>query len=258
MNMEVNNVIATKSEGIGKLVINRPPYNVMDIRTSEEINAALENFDSDKEVKVVILTGSGNRYFSAGADVGDHLGANIPKMTRVATTLFNLLRDLGKPIIAVVNGTALGGGCELVAACDLAIASEKAKFGQPEIKLATFPGTAGLLYPRMLGMKRAMEIILTGDTIDAREAERIGLVNKVVGEEELEKASFEFAQRFLDKSTFILGLAKKAIYETWDIPDFEKAWNISKEWALKITESEDGVEGLTAFREKRKPVWKNR
>lgn len=256
--MEFRNVLVKKEEGTGKLIINRPPYNVMDIVTSSEINEVLEEFDKDPEVKVVIITGSGNRYFSAGADVGDHLGENIPKMTEMATKLFNLLRELSKPVIAVVNGTALGGGCELVAACDVAIASEKAKFGQPEIKLATFPGVAGILYPRMLGIKKAMEIILTGDSIDAREAERIGLVNKVVPEEALETEAMKFAQRFIEKSTYALGLAKKAIYETWDVPEFKRAWKVSKEWALKITLSEDGIEGLTAFREKRKPVWKNR
>ncbi|MCL0091971.1 enoyl-CoA hydratase-related protein, partial [Dehalococcoidales bacterium] len=158
----------------------------------------------------------------------------------------------------VVNGVALGGGCELVAGCDMAIASDKAKFGQPEIKLGVNPPPASVLFPKIIGMKKALELILTGDSIDAWEAQRIGLVNKVVPHEELDQAAEEFANRLLEKSGYILKLTREAFYKVSEISDYEKALDFINCRSRRIMESEDAVEGLTSFLEKRKPVWKNR
>ncbi|MCL0084218.1 enoyl-CoA hydratase-related protein [Dehalococcoidia bacterium] len=152
----------------------------------------------------------------------------------------------------------MGGGCELVAGCDMAIASEKAQFGQPEIKLGVNPPPASVLFPRLIGMKKALELILTGDPIDAGEAQRIGLVNKVVPHEELDQAAEEFVKRLLEKSGYILKLTRGVIYEVSEISDYEKALDLLTYRSRKIMESEDAVEGLTSFIEKRKPVWKNR
>lgn len=256
--MSYQDIILQKEGERAKVVINRPPVNVMSLNTVMELDQALRELSEDEKVKVILLRGSGDRAFSAGVEVKDHLGEKMPQMLEVFGQLFKTLRRVAQPVIAVVNGVALGGGCEVVAGCDLAIASEKAQFGQPEIKLGVNPPPASVLLPRLLGMKRALELILTGDSIDAREAERIGLVNKVVPHEELDRVAEEFAGRFLEKSRHILKLSKQAIYQVSELSDFEQALDMINHLSRKIMESEDAIEGLTSFLEKRKPVWKNR
>ncbi|MDP6500907.1 MAG: enoyl-CoA hydratase/isomerase family protein, partial [Dehalococcoidales bacterium] len=184
--MEFNNITLEKQEGITKLTIDRPPVNVMNLETIEEISTALEELAKDEETKVLLIRGAGSRAFCAGVEVKDHVGDMVPTMMTAFEKLFRLLRGLGKPSIAVVNGVALGGGCELVAGCDMAIAVEQAQFGQPEVKLGGLAPAAAALFPRIMGQKKAFELILLGENIDAAEAERIGLVNKVVLEEELD------------------------------------------------------------------------
>ena len=256
--MEYREIILLKQGEIARITINRPPVNVMTLNTITELNQALKGLREDPEVKVVLIRGNGERAFSAGVEVGDHLGEKLPLMLEEFGRLFKSLRNAGKPVVAVVNGIALGGGCELVAGCDMAIASEKAQFGQPEIKLGVNPPPASVLFPRIIGMKKALELILTGDSIDAWEAQRIGLVNKVVPHEELDQAAEEFAGRLVGKSGYILKLTREAIYEVSEISDYEKALDLMTYRSRKIMESEDAVEGLTSFIEKRKPVWKNR
>ncbi|MCL0069167.1 enoyl-CoA hydratase/isomerase family protein [Dehalococcoidia bacterium] len=256
--MEYREIILLKQGEMARITIDRPPVNVMTLNTIVELNQALGGLREDAEVKVVIIRGSGERAFSAGVEVADHLGEKLPLMLEEFGRLFKSLRNVGKPVVAAVNGVALGGGCELVAGCDVAIASEKAQFGQPEIKLGVNPPPASVLFPRLIGMKKALELILTGDPIDAWEAQRIGLVNKVVPHEELDQAAEEFAGRLLEKSGYILKLTRGAIYEVSEISDYEKALDLMTYRSRKIMESEDAVEGLTSFVEKRKPVWKNR
>ncbi|MCL0093649.1 enoyl-CoA hydratase/isomerase family protein [Dehalococcoidia bacterium] len=256
--MEYREIILLKQGEMARITIDRPPVNVMTLNTIAELNQALEGLREDPEVKVVIIRGNGERAFSAGVEVADHLGEKLPLMLEEFGRLFKSLRNVGKPVVAAVNGVALGGGCELVAGCDVAIASEKAQFGQPEIKLGVNPPPASVLFPRLIGMKKALELILTGDSIDAWEAQRIGLVNKVVPHEELDQAAEEFVKRLLGKSGYILKLTRGAIYEVSEISDYEKALDLMNCRSRKIMESEDAVEGLTSFLEKRKPVWKNR
>jgi enoyl-CoA hydratase/carnithine racemase len=168
------------------------------------------------------------------------------------------LKSLGKPSIAVVNGVALGGGCELVAGCDMAIACEKAKFGQPEIALGGLAPAAAALFPRIIGEKKAFEMVILGETIGAAEAERIGLVNKVVQDEELDKVAEEFARKFLEKSSLSVKLCREAFYQCADIAEFEGAMQRATELGIHTWETGDGQEGLKSFLEKRKPVWKNK
>ncbi|MEA3442399.1 MAG: enoyl-CoA hydratase/isomerase family protein [Chloroflexota bacterium] len=255
--MEYQDIKLEKGRGIAKIIINRPPLNVLSLNTIKEMNAALRKLKEDSEVKVVVIRGSGDRAFCAGVDVKDHLGDKLPLMLEEFGQLFKSLREVGKPTIAVVNGVALGGGCEVVAGCDVAIASEKAQLGQPEIKLGVNPPPASVIFPRTVGMKKAFELILTGDTVDAQEAQRIGLVNKVVPDGELDRAADEFVGRFLDKSGYILGMTREAIYTVREIGDFDKAMDMMTYLSRGIMESEDAVEGLTSFLEKRKPVWRN-
>ncbi len=256
--MEFQNISLEVKEGIAKLIIDRPPVNVMNWETLVEINAALEEVQKDDEAKVLLIRGSGNKAFSAGVEVKDHLGERMPKMMREFDRTFRLLRGLGKPSIAVVNGVALGGGFELVAGCDMAVASEKAQLGQPEIKLGGLAPAAASLLPRIIGEKKAFELILLGENISAGEAERIGLVNKVVPEEALDRTAEELARKFLDKSSLSLRLVRDTFYQCAGTADFESAMQIGTEQGIKIWDTEDAQEGLTSVLEKRAPIWKNK
>lgn len=256
--MEFRNITLEKKEGIAKLTINHPPVNVMNYETLMEINSALEELGKDEETKVLLIRGSGSRAFCAGVEVRDHIGEMMPRMMREFDRMFRLLRSLGKPSIAVVNGVALGGGCELIAGCDMAIASEKAELGQPEIKLGGLAPAAAALFPRIMGEKKAFELILLGENISAKEAERIGLVNKVVSEEELDTTAEELARRFMEKSSLSLNLVRDALYQCADTAEFDKAVQKGTELGIKTWETEDGQEGLKSFLEKRKPIWRNK
>ena len=256
--MEYKNIILDKKDGIARLTINRPPVNVVNREAIAEINNALEDVKNDDSIKVLLLRGSGNKAFCAGVEVKDHVGEAMPKMMREFGKIFSTLRSLGKPSIAAVNGVALGGGCELVAGCDLAIASEKAKFGQPEIILGGLAPVAAAILPRLLGEKKAFEMVLLGESIGAAEAERIGLVNKVVTEEELDKTADEFARKFLEKSSLSVKLCREAFYQSSDIAEFEEALERATTLGIRTWDTEDGQEGLKSFMEKKKPVWKNK
>ncbi len=256
--MEFKNITMEKKKGIAKLTINRPPVNIINHATLVEINTALEELRRDEETKVLLIRGSGDRAFSAGVEVKEHLGQMVPKMMREFGRVFTLLRSLGKPSIAVVNGVALGGGCELVAGCDMAIASEKAQFAQPEIKLGGLAPAAASLFPRIMGEKKAFELILLGENISAQEAERIGLVNRVVAADELDKAAEELAGKFLEKTSLGVKVCRDAFYQCADTAEFEEAMRKGVELGIKTWETEDSQEGLKAFLEKRAPVWKNK
>jgi enoyl-CoA hydratase/carnithine racemase len=256
--MVYKNIILENADGITKLTINRPPVNVVNYEAISEINAALEGLKSDEATKVLLIRGAGNKAFCAGVEVKDHIGDAMPLMMREFGRIFILLKRLGKPSIAVVNGVALGGGCEFVAGCDMAIASDKAKFGQPEIILGGLAPIAAALLPRLMGEKKAFEMVLTGESINAQEAQRIGLVNKVVPEEELDKAAEEMARKFLDKSGLSVKIVRDIFYQCTGIADSERALERATELGIQSWETEDGQEGLKAFLEKRKPVWKNK
>lgn len=253
--MNFENILLEKKDGVAKIIINRPPLNILNIETVTEMNEALAELRTDDGVKVVVITAAGDRAFSAGVEVKDHLGDKLPKMVEVFNKLFISLIEVDKPTIAVVNGVALGGGCEVVAGCDMAIASEKAQFGQPEIKLGIYPPPASVLFPRLMGRQKAFELILSGDSINAKEAERIGLINKVVPEAEFEKAVNEFVNRFVVNSGLALSQARRALYRNFDL-EFHQAMEITGIDSTAVMAGENGVEGLTAFVEKRKPVWK--
>jgi len=253
--MNFENILLEKKEGVAKIIINRPPLNILNIEIITEMNQALAELKMDDEVKVVVITAAGNKAFSAGVEVKDHLGDKLPKMVEVFNKLFISLIEVDKPTIAIVNGVALGGGCEVVLGCDMAIASEKAQLGQPEIKLGIYPPPASVLLPRLIGRSKAFEIILSGDSIDAKEAERIGLINKAVPEEELEKAADEFIKRFTTNSGLALSQARRALYRNFDL-ELNRAFEVTGFDSTLVMAGENGVEGLTAFVEKRKPVWK--
>jgi len=255
--MEYKNIILEKKDGITKLVVNRPPVNVINFETLNEMNMALTELAKDNETKVLLIRGSGSKAFCAGIEVKDHVGDMMPKMMREFGKMFRLLRGLGKPSIAVVNGIALGGGCEIIAGCDMAVASEKAMLGQPEVQLGGLAPAAAALFPRIMGEKKAFELIVLGDSIPAKEAERIGLVNKVVADEELDKAAEELAAKFLKKSGLSVKLVRDAVYQCSNIPELDKALDKATELGINSWSTGDGQEGLKSYLEKRPPNWKN-
>lgn len=258
MSKEFNNIIYKVEDGVAKITINRPPLNVLNRETIQDIIAALENADIDKNVYMVVITGAGDRAFSAGVDVSAHLPNKIDKTLDQFHNMFHLLADLRKPTIAVVNGFALGGGCELAIACDMVIASDKAQFGQPEIKVGAIATVAAALLPKLIGRKQALELIFTGDTINAAEAQKIGLVNKVFPPEKLADATNELINKLKEMSPIVLQLVRRAIYQGID-SDFKKALDgVTDIYLKQLIRTKDAVEGLKAFLEKREPKWKGK
>jgi cyclohexa-1,5-dienecarbonyl-CoA hydratase len=252
------NLTHESAEGVAKIIINRPPLNVLNIETLMELNIALEKTRDDSEVKVVVIKGVGERAFSAGLDIKDHFPERIETALNVFNKTFTLLASMDKPTIAAVQGLALGGGCELACGCDLIVASEKAQFGQPEITVGAIPSVATVLLPRLVGRKKAFELILTGEVIDAAEAKRIGLVNHVVAPDKLEEKTMGLASKLRDKSPVVVKLTRMALYQSMDL-DFKKALDSVTDIYLNLLmKTEDAVEGLKAFLEKRKPQWKGK
>ena len=258
MNSVFKNIFYETSDGVARITINRPPLNVLNTETTEEMVRALESANEDDTVMVVVITGSGDRAFCAGVDIKDHLPEKIDKTLGLFHKLFHVLADLQKPTVAVVNGFALGGGCELVIACDLAIASETAQFGQPEIKVGAIPTVAAALLPKLIWRKKAFELMFTGDSISAREAQQIGLVNRAVPPDKLVDATNELVSKLKEMSPVVLKLLRQAVYQGLHL-DFKQALDeVTNIYLNRLIRTEDAVEGLKAFLEKRKPVWKGK
>jgi len=255
---DFKNIIYESVNGVARITINRPPLNILNAETIGEIISALKNAQSDKNISIIVISGAGDRTFSAGVDIKEHLPDKIDATLETFHKMFHLLADVNKPIIAVVSGMALGGGCELALASDIIIASEKAQFGQPEISVGAIPTVATVLLPKLIGRKKAFELIFTGDTIDAQEAKEIGLVIKVVPADKLTEATDEMAKKLKEKSPIVLKLVRKAVYQGLD-REFKKALDgITDIYLNELIKTEDAVEGLKAFLEKRKPQWKNK
>lgn len=242
--------------GLGTITLNRPPVNILNIAMMEEINDVLKSWQGMKDLKVVLFNAEG-KCFSAGVDVGEHMGDLAPKMIEVFHGMFRLMDTLGIPTIASVYSSCLGGGCELAVFCDLVVASEGAKFGQPEIQVGVFPPIAAQIMPRIMGRKAAMDLILSGKIISAEEAKAVGLVNIVVAEDELGTATADFVKPYLKMSAEILRRTKKAIMAGLR-DDLEPSLRIIEDIYLnELMKTTDAQEGLKAFLEKRKPEWKN-
>ncbi len=249
-------ILTEFKEGVATLTLNRPPLNVLNIEMMEEINTYLEELKKEKALKLLTLQAVG-KAFSAGVDVGEHLGDLVYKMIEVFHKMFHLMDDLKVPSIAVVNGSALGGGCELALYCDMVLATEKSKFGQPEIQVGVFPPIAALIFPRIVGRKKAMELILSGETISAQEALNLGLINKVVPEASFQEEVNGFIEKFKKLSGIVLRLAKEATLAGLNDDPGKGLKAIEKIYLEELMKSHDALEGLKAFLEKRKPIWKD-
>jgi cyclohexa-1,5-dienecarbonyl-CoA hydratase len=254
--MEYKNIIVEEKEGIGRITLNRPPLNILNIEMMKEINNALKSFHGEN-LKALVLN-SKCKAFSAGVDISDHTQEKVGEMIEVFHEIFSNMLAIKAPIVALVNGAALGGGCEVATFCDIVIASEKSKFGQPEVMVGVFPPIAAAIFPRIIGHKKGLELLLTGATILAPEAKEIGLVNHVLPVESFEEVSEKFLKESLaDKSAVVLQLTKRAFIEGAKGPYTEAIKVIEKIYLDELMKTKDANEGLTAFLEKRKPVWKN-
>jgi cyclohexa-1,5-dienecarbonyl-CoA hydratase len=243
-------------DGLGTITLNRQPLNVLNIAMMEEINGVLGEWQGKKDLKAVLFNAKG-KCFSAGVDVGEHMGDLAPKMIEAFHRIFRLMDRLGIPTIASVHNSCLGGGCELAIFCDLVLAGEGAKFGQPEIQVGVFPPIAAQIMPRIMGRKAAMDLILSGRIISASEALQLGLINKVVKDEELEKETEAFVKPYLRLSAEVLRQCKSAITAGL-MDDLEPSLKRIEDIYLNgLMKTHDAQEGLKAFLEKRKPEWRN-
>jgi cyclohexa-1,5-dienecarbonyl-CoA hydratase len=244
-------------DGVATLTLNRPPVNILNIEMMEEINTYLDGLKAETSLKLLVIQAIG-KAFSAGVDVGEHLGDLVYKMIEVFHKMFHMMDDIKVPSIAVVNGSALGGGCELALYCDMVIATEKSKFGQPEIQVGVFPPIAALIFPRVIGRKKAMELVLSGDTISSQEALAMGLINRVVPEASLHDEVNGFVEKFRKLSGIVLKLTKEATLAGLN-DDMNKGLKaIEKIYLDRLMKTDDAAEGLKAFLEKRKPTWKDK
>jgi enoyl-CoA hydratase len=235
--------------------------NALSRKVMNELTWALREADDDARIRVVILTGAGDKAFVAGADIGemrDLPAAQARAFAEVGHTLGDQIENMSKPVIAAVNGFALGGGCELALACDFIYASSKAKFGQPEVNLGLMPGFGGTQrLPRRVGIGRAMELILTGDVIAADEALRIGLVNKVVAPEELLAEAKKCAEKIAQKAPLAVAYSKRAVRRSQELA-LGAANELETDLFGLLFSTADQKEGTSAFLEKRPPKFEGK
>ena len=260
--MAFDNLLIERDNAVAIVTINRPKVlNALDIATLDDLRRAVLELKRDDGVRTIVITGSGDKSFVAGADINEFL-ANSPTSGRdqalAGQHVFDLIENLGKPVIAAVNGYALGGGCELAMACTLRLAADTAKFGQPEINLGLVPGYGGTQrLPRLVGKGKAMELILTGTPIAAAEAERIGLVNRVVPAAELMTEAKKLASALAAQAPLATAYTIHAINHGVEMPFAQACAYEATLFGLAFA-TEDMREGTRAFLEKRKPVFRGK
>ena len=252
-----DNVLYEKKGAIAYVTLNRPKVlNALNKATIAELTEVFEDARDDAAVRGVILTGAGDRSFAAGADIGEMVAdtpAEAEAKTRQGQRLTTLIENLGKPVVAAVNGFALGGGCELAMACTIRIAVEAARFGQPEVNIGIIPGYGGTQrLPRLVGKGRALQLILTGEMIDSQEAHRIGLVNEIVPNADLISRAEAILNRIDANAPVAVKLAIEAANRGLDL-SLAEGLNIEATLFAQCVATVDMKEGVAAFREKRKP-----
>jgi enoyl-CoA hydratase len=258
--MEYENVLFDVEDGVGLLQFNRPKaLNALNSRTLDEVNAVIDKVRGDENIRVLVLTGAGDRAFVAGADITEFQSMNPLKAKQLAEKgqgIFAKLENLPKPVIACVNGFALGGGCELAMSCDFIYASEKAKFGQPEINLGLIPGFGGTQrLARLIGRAKAKELCMTGEMINAQQARELGLVCKVFPAEQLREETMKAAKEMATKGQIALNFMKHVIDRGMNM-DLDNGCALEAEAFGLCFASQDVKEGVSAFLEKRKPHFK--
>ena len=256
---EFQNIKFQIDDRVARITLARPPLNILNIAMMREIGGAVNACAPKRDLAAIVFDSApGTRVFSAGVAVEEHVPETAYQMLEAFHAIFRSLLQIAKPSIAVVDGPALGGGCELVAACDIVIASDRARFGQPEIKLGVFPPVAAILLPRIIGEKHARELLLTGDMIEASEAQRLGLVNHLVRAGELEQKTESMLAKLRELSASALTLTRTAL-DLGSRPGFESILEeVENLYLLELMKIEDAQEGVQAFTEKRKAEWRHR
>ncbi|MEA2691458.1 MAG: cyclohexa,5-dienecarbonyl-CoA hydratase [Acidobacteriota bacterium] len=251
-------VLLERTGRTATLTLNRPPLHILDLATLARLNELIGRLAVDPDLQVVVLRGAGERAFSAGVSVQDHTPDKVREMLDGLHGAIRGLRDLPAVAVAAVQGHCLGGGMELALGCDLVLATDDARFGQPEIELGCYPPAAAALYPRLLGTARTLELLLSGRTLSCEEAERLGLVTWRVEAGGLDLGIARVLADLTAKSAAVTRLTKRAVSAGRDLP-FDAAIEETEQIYLQdLCATADMEEGLTAFLEKRKPVWQHR
>ncbi len=241
-------------ERVATIIINHPPVNALSNQVMQDLDEAVAEVETNEEVWVVVIAGAGEKAFVAGADIRQFPGLDASsgeKLAAYGQKVFRRIERLNKPVIAAIDGFALGGGCELALACDIRLATGKSKLGQPEVNLGIIPGYGGTQrLARLVGLGKAKELIFTGDMIDAREAHRIGLVEVVVEEGSVLDAAYKLAEKIIAKGPLAVAASKKAIDQGWDL-SIDEGLALEAKLFGEMCETEDQKEGAKAFLEKR-------
>lgn len=259
--MDYKFILLEKKDHIATVTVNKPKIlNAIDLPTILELQAAFNDVKNDPNIRVLVITGAGEKAFIAGGDIADLNSRDAVRHRNEFASLihqtFNILAEMEKPVIAAINGYALGGGTELLLACDIRIASDNAKFGVPEINLGIFPGAGGTQrLSRQIPLCKAKELLFTGDMISAEEAERLGLINKVVPQNKLKEAVNEMAQKLASKAPISLGLLKTVVNKGVNT-DLTAGLELEKNMVSLTLDTKDAHEGMRAFLEKRKAEFK--
>jgi enoyl-CoA hydratase/carnithine racemase len=258
--MENAPILLDKKDNIGFITLNRPEVrNTFNVRFARELNDALKNLDQDEAVRVIVIRAAGN-HFSTGIELTefkDKTCKEYREFIKLMDEHNHTIARMKKPVIASVKGLAIANGAGLVFACDLAVATEDAKFGTTAINVGLICLGPAAPLARLVGRRKTLEMVLTGDIISASEAEKLGLVNKVVPAEKLEETTLELAEKLADKSPLALQTGKTGIYAMSDLP-YHQGLDYLSELFAALCSTEDALEGVRAFQEKRKPVWKER
>ena len=242
---------------VASIVLNRPPLNIIDLQMLDELNAVWTEVE-DLKAQVVVISGAGERAFSAGVDVADHEPGKIEIVLEKFHRIILRMRRADCISIAAIHGYALGGGAELAMICDLVVAADNTQIGQPEIGLGCYPPVAVSYLPGAIGFHKASEMVLIGEPVSATDAERLGIINKVVPRERMTETVDAYVDKLLTKSSVVLALTKRALLEGAG-RHFEDALDRAHELYVRdLTRTEDMREGMAAFLEKRPPAWKNR
>lgn len=242
---------------VARLTLDRPDHNLLNERMLTEIAAGINTLGERSTIKLIILDSAG-KAFCGGIELGEYTQRRVFQLLDAFHNAFSAMLDTAKPVLVVVNGAAFGGGAELAALGDLVIATPKARFAQPEIRLGVFPPLAAAILPYILGPKQALELVLTGEAMSAERARELGLVNWLASEEELPQKIAEVAARVTAQSGPVLTMAKKAILGSLGLPLRDGVRNSMKVFLNELADLEDSQEGLRALVEKRPPKWKNR
>jgi cyclohexa-1,5-dienecarbonyl-CoA hydratase len=247
----------TARDGVARITLNRPPANVLSIEVMSDVANAIDSIEYEREIKLVVIAAKG-KYFSAGFELTDHIGDRGYLMVEGFRRIFEGLAKIDKPSLAVVAGPALGAGSLLAVACDMTLAATSSKFGHPEIKAGVFNTVAMAVLPRLLGRKRAFELVMSGASLSAGEAERIGLITRSVPDDRLQAEAEALIQRCRDTSGVALQCIRRAMTDGLDHSFADAVRRAEDVYLNQLMLSEDAREGLQAVMEKRKPTWQDK